>query len=386
MAPIVVNSFMNIWSALESSRGLTAVAACWRERLGDQFEPFKTAFLQRAHGTPKGMPCPRSCACTHEIICDEGRGSSEEGGRCNELPSARKEFEATSSNSRNTEPVSRSSPSTLYTQPSSTIRAVCRCDPPNCPDIPLTHQDIVLFELSWTKISRALCHVFGLDYKPADLGLLNTRQIGSWSADAVPVILTIQHERAWFRTVLLELIARLRRRFILLAPTAQNLDAVSQELLASSDAAFFSLDANLALDEQNGLRLIGARSPGELFARFAPATSGDEQDIADRVFALIQQLESNSTRNGPSVLAVFRMYCIDGLGRTAISRKCNCTRWTINHRIKSIESKTGMKIDQLRKVSSHFEKAEAKFADSRASHIHRKNLIYDEDDANENQE
>src|SRR5262249_24270088 len=150
----------------------------------------------------------------------------------------------------------------LYTPHSSLIRAICRCEPPTCPDVLLTPEDIVLFELSWTKLARALCHAFALDHKPADLGVLNMRQIGSWSVDAVPVVLTIQHERGWFRAVLLELLARLRQRFILLAPTAKNIDAVSHELLAHSNAAFFSLDATVMLTADGALRLRGV-VPGE---------------------------------------------------------------------------------------------------------------------------
>jgi len=262
------------------------------------------------------------------------------------------------------------------------IRAICRCDPQTCPDILLTPDDIALFELSWTKLARALCHAFALDYKPADLGLLNTRQISSWSVDAVPVILTIQHERGWFRTVLLELLARLRQRFILLAPTAKNIDAVSHELLASSDAAFFSLDATVTLSAEGSLRLRGA-VPGELFANFSPQPGDSDEEIASRAFALVHQLASQGTRKEPSVMAVFRMYCIDGFSVSTIARKCGTSRMTVRARLKLVERKTGMKIDQLRKVSAHLEKAEASFVDSRASHIHRRNLIYDEDDSEE---
>lgn len=340
---------MNVWLCLESSRGLTAVAACWRERLGGQFEPFKTAFFQRAHGVPKGMPCPRGCACTHEIVMsDEGKNS--------EL-------------------------STSHSAPSG-ILAVCRCDPPNCPDIRLTSEEIVLYELSWNKLARALCHVFSFDHKPADLGLLNTRQIGSWSADAVPVILTIQHERAWFRTVLLELIARLRHRFILLAPTANNFDAVCQELLASAEAGFFSLDANVTLTEEGELVLAGTRSPGELFARFTPQPREIEEDVAARVFALVQQLETKD-KKPPAPVTVFRMFCIENLSVVQIARKCHCSRGTVRNRLELIHTKTGIEPDLLRKRSTQFETMESELSDSRAAHIHRKNLIYDEDDAGE---
>jgi hypothetical protein len=353
---------MNVWQALETSRGLMAVAASWRSRLGEHFDGFKEAFLQRAAGVPKGMPCPRGCGCAHEIVTSDEWEVSSEGGRSHSLSSAGGEGQGE--------------------EAQSTTRAICRCDPPTCPDILLTPHDIVLLELSWTKLARALCHVFALDYKPADLGLLNTRQIGSWSAEAVPVILTIQHERGWFRTVLLELLARLRQRFILLAPTAKNMDAVSHELLASSDAAFFSLDANVALSDEGALRVTGA-DPGKLFAKFAPQPGDADEEIASRAFALVHQLDAQGTRKPPSLMTVFRMYCIDGFSASTIARKCGSNRMTIRSRLKLVETKTGMNIDQLRKVSAHLEKAEASFADSRASHIHRKNLIYDEDDSEE---
>jgi hypothetical protein len=371
---------MNVWHALESSRGLTAVAASWRERLGDQFDPFKDAFLQRAPGVPKGMPCPLGCACTHEIVTSDGcRVASDERKSADghSPPETSASPIENRSRSRGTKIENPSPPSALDTQ-SSLIRAVCRCEPPNCPDIPLTPDDIVLLELSWTKIARALCHVFALDYKPADLGLLNTRQIGSWSVDAVPVILTIQHERGWFRTPLLELLARLRQRFILLAPTAKNIDAVSHELLASSDAAFFSLHANVALTPEGALRLTGS-APGELFAKFTPQLRDADEDLASRAFALVHQLDSQGTRKPPSLLGVFRMYCVDGFSVSTIARKFRSSRMTVRQRLKLIETKIGMDIEQLRKISAHLERAEASFTDSRASHIHRKNLIYDED-------
>jgi hypothetical protein len=355
---------MNVWQALETSRGLTAVAASWRERLGEQFEAFREAFLQRAPGVAKGMPCPRGCGCTHEIVTgDEGRGSSEEGkeqsDECRVASGGGKKADSHSS-----------------------IRAGCRCDPATCADILLAPEDIILLELSWTKLARAVCRVFEFNYKATDLGLLNTRQIGSWSIDGVPVILTIQHERGWFRSVLLELLARLRQRFILLAPTAKNMDAVSQELLASSGAGFFSLDGNVALTDDGLLRLRGA-GPGKLFAKFTRQPGDSDEEVALRAFALVQQLDAEGARKPPTVLSVFRMYCVDGFSVTTIARKCDTSRMTVRARLKLVETKTGMNIDQLRKISAHFEQAEASFNDARASHIHRKNLIYDEDESNE---
>ncbi len=359
MSAVAVNYGVNVWQGLESSRGLTAVAACWRQRVGEEFDAFKTAFLQRAPGMGRGMPCPRGCACTHEILIDNrvpsphsiGRGIKGEGTL-----------------------------STINSAPS-TILGVCRCDPPNCPDIPLTPEDVILFELSWNKIARALSNVLALDHKPADLGLLNTRQIGSWSVDAVPVILTIQHERSWFRSVVLELIARLRQPFILLAPTARNLDAVCVELLESANAGFFALDAYLALTEQGTLRLRGTRAPGELFAKFTPQPKDLDESVATRAFALVQQLESDQPTKPPTALTVFRLYCIDQLTPAEIARKCRCDRSTVRRRLELVESRTGTSPDRLRRVSAHLGKLEAGISDSRAAHIHRKNLIYDGGDS-----
>src|SRR5260370_29628774 len=138
VGPAVLSCRMNIWQALESSRGLTAVAASWRERLGDPFDPFKDAFLQRAPGIPKGMPCPRGCACTHEIVTsDECRVASDE----------RKSADGHSPPETSVSPIeNRKSVFPLYPLHFSPIRALCRCDPPNCPDILLSPDDIVLLE------------------------------------------------------------------------------------------------------------------------------------------------------------------------------------------------------------------------------------------------
>src|SRR5262249_45088930 len=133
---------------------------------------------------------------------------------------------------------------------------------------------------------------------------------------------------------------------------------------------------------EGSLRLRGV-VPGELFSKFSPQIRDADEDVASRAFALVHQLDSQGTRKPPSLLGVFRMYCVDGFSVSTIARKFRSSRMTVRHRLKLIETKIGMDIDQLRKMSAHLERAEASFVDSRASHIHRKNLIYDEDDSNE---
>ena len=232
------------------------------------------------------------------------------------------------------------------------LLAVCRCPEPHCPDIPLSPADAVLLELSWTKLARAICHAFDLDSRPRDLGLINTRQIGSWSAAAVPVILTIQTDHAWFRGHVLELISRLKGRFILLAPTSAHYDAIAQELIENANAGFFSLEGNVRL-LPSGL-LQATRTPGELFARFTPDPKLEPgEDVARHAFALVEQLETGG--KPPSALAVFRLYCMEGLSANKVARRLRCSKPTVLRRLKLIEKRVGVGVEKLRCYSGHLE-------------------------------
>jgi hypothetical protein len=333
------------WSSLESSRGLISVPACWRERLGDDFENFRAAVLSKSPEPAKYYPCPLACGCMHEIVPNE--------------------------NGRERDPGPILEPSTFNLQ-LSTIHAICLCPEPNCPDILLTPDDAILLELNWAKLARSLCAALNLDSKPTDLGLLNTRQIGSWSADAVPVILTIQTDHAWFRGMLLEMIARLRGRFILLAPTSRHLDAICQEMLANANAGFFPLEGNVRLTTGGVLQSV--KSPGELFARFTPQPRPEHgEEVARRAFALVEQLGADT--KPPTPLTVFRLYCIQALTPARIARKLNCSRPTVLRRLKLIEHRTGVPPAQLRQYSSHLDKIEDEALDSRARKVYRRNLI-----------
>jgi hypothetical protein len=189
------------WNVLECSRGLVSVRAAWEERLGEYFAGFRAAFLQATSRQAASYPCPAKCGCAHLV---------------QHLKSPRS--------------VMRS-------------RKVASCvceDNARCAPLELCPADLALWEVSWTKISQRLCRAFDLRSQPEDLGILNTRQIGTWSSDSVPAILTMQSERAHFRATVLELISRLRGKFILFAPTARNMDALSQEILARAGAGFFA--------------------------------------------------------------------------------------------------------------------------------------------------
>jgi hypothetical protein len=321
---------MKFWRALEELLGPSGVACRWEGRVGDEFAAVKAAFLQARPRPAVSYPCPHGCGCAHAVV-------RHEDGR---------------------------------------MVAVCRCDPWNCDDLRLSEADLVVYELSWAKLGRALAGAFGWAVKGGALPLPGTVQIGAYGSAAVPVILTIQTEPSDFRGVVAELAARLRGPFILFAPTSRFVDGTCQELLANCRAGFFDLESHVSLTAQGNLQ---ARKPGvELFARFLPEEKEPlPEDVARKAFKLIEQLDSDQVIKPPSVLAVFRLYCVKELTADQVARKCRCSKGTIINRLKLIREKTGTEPDELRRFSSHFDQIEDDIRESRASHIHRKRLIGD---------
>ena len=203
------------WRCLETlaagyqlNTSLAAVPAKWRELANGHYDAMLKAFLRTTDEPAFSYPCPQECGCAHEIIRhDSGR-----------------------------------------------IVAVCRCEPWNCDDIPLTPADTLLVELNWAKLGRAIASVLDCDggasgnsHAGGTSLCAGTRQIATFGGAGLPVVLTIQQDRAGFAGVVAQLVATLKERFILLAPTSRLLDANIQAMLKSARAGFFSLEANLEL-------------------------------------------------------------------------------------------------------------------------------------------
>jgi hypothetical protein len=217
---------MSAWPVLELIPNLITFPADWRARTGEEFTAFKTLCLQASSFQPEYYPCQRNCGCWHRIL---------------------RRFDGTGA------------------------VGACHCDPPNCPDFDLTPEDITPLEANPAKLGRAICRALTLDSKPADLGLLFTSQIGAWSANAVPAILTIQTHHTDYELVVANLVAQLKKPFILFAPTAKHFNARCQSLLSGVRADFFPLETTVTL--KPGGTLVAARPPELLFAQFSPSSS-----------------------------------------------------------------------------------------------------------------
>lgn len=94
-------------------------------------------------------------------------------------------------------------------------------------------------------------------------------------------------------------------------------------------------------------------------------------DDARRLFALLKALESEGNYRKAPVTRVFQLYCLEGLKRDEVARKCNCVPSLVTLRLKAIEAKLGRKASALRQLSGHFERIADSLSDDRARRIHR---------------
>jgi hypothetical protein len=321
------------WTGLEAVPGLVAVPAHWARLAGEEFPALSSLCLQSEERLAEAIPCSRDCGCSHRVV-------------------------------RHT---------------NNDIVAVCDCDPWCCDDFALTFDEITLRSVNASKLGRALCVALECEPKYHSFGPPWTWQIGEWPSAQLPVMLTIQNERNEFRHVVAELVSRLRNPFLLLTPGNRHLTAEQIQLMASVNAASVALENLLAVG-RNG-QLHCRRPIAEVFASFRSKTpEPPDEDVARRAFELVGKLDGDVDCEPPSLLTIFRLYCIEELEPGQIARRCGCSRSTVHRRLRSLQSRIGLAPDRLRRLSSQFARIENDLTDSRASHIHRQDLIDDADD------
>lgn len=108
-----------------------------------------------------------------------------------------------------------------------------------------------------------------------------------------------------------------------------------------------------------------------------PAVS---ENVARSAFALLQKLELDAPLKAPSVLTVFRLYCVDGHSADRVARKCRCGKATVIRRLQFIEARTGMKPEQFRAMSGHLQQVDDDLNASGAREIYRQGLANESDE------
>ena len=302
----------SIWQALETlaagyqlNTSLAAVPAKWRELANGHYDAMHKGFLRTTDQPAFSYPCPLECGCAHEIIRhDSGR-----------------------------------------------VVAVCRCEPWNCDDIPLEPADTVLVELNWPKLGRAIASALDCDSANCTALGAGTFQVATFGGAGLPVVLTIQQDRAGFAGVVAHLVATLKERFILLAPTGRFYDAHSQALVKGARAGFFDLESNLELLSTG--RLVAAKRAGELFAPFLPEqTGGVKESESKLVFRLFGELMSLGTHLTAPPAQVFDLMVLKKLNHAETAVECGCARSLITRRVAMIERHFRMTIEKLRDHAS----------------------------------
>ena len=125
---------------------------------------------------------------------------------------------------------------------------------------------------------------------------------------------------------------------------------------------------------ENILGLNAERGAGSSEFETEPATD----DEARRLFALLKALESDGNYRKAPVTRVFQLYCLEGLTRDEVAKKCQCVPSLVTLRLQAIESKLGRKASELRQLSGHFEQIADSLKDDRARRIRRESAM-DED-------
>jgi hypothetical protein len=295
---------LSFWECLEEVPSLVAVPRTWHDCLGTNFDVVARSFLRATNERARSYPCPNHCGCAHEVA------EHEDGS----------------------------------------LVAVCQCEPWRCDDVLLSPADVILLELNWQRLGRAIARAFGCDLKEDDL-LPNTMQIASFSGATLPIILTIQNEAEQFRSIVGQLVALLRRPFVLLGPTTRLVKAPALGFLEGVKAEFFDLESHLSL-LPSGV-LAPRRSAGELFSHLV----GTEQEVSakqvKKLFELFQKLSirGQSQRKG-KIDAVFWLLVFQHRRQASVAEELKCSESVISKRVREIEAFMGLRLEQLKAFGS----------------------------------
>ena len=203
------------WEIIETTPE-AAAALSWRRWLGPAFDAVAAACLRETDRPAKRIACGCGCDCNHRV---RKRGTALVG--------------------------------------------VCDCGE-GCEDMPLTEADVTVWELKLPLLGRAVAKALNCDVNEMEFTMLRTWQVASAGDGPTPVVLTIQADKKSFRSVVGELVARLPKGFILLAPTKSLCNAASSELLAKVRAGFLDLESNFYLSVDG--KLEASKDGKELFA------------------------------------------------------------------------------------------------------------------------
>lgn len=200
-----------LWRSLEKIPGLTHVPAMWEAGCRPDYELIRP-YLRATNTIGSTYPCPHPSPgfCPRRIV-DYGDG---------------------------------------------TFAALCRDPHQICPTVPLTSKDAVLHELDIGGFTRMLADLLGVRWQPPEQRFGHAWGIGlskRRSSLNQPVFFVATFGRAEFRSTVLELLANVQGRFLLVAPTDRYRDVGLQEHFERRGTGFVSLEEQVQLDDEGRL-------------------------------------------------------------------------------------------------------------------------------------
>jgi hypothetical protein len=359
-----------LWSSLEILSTQAALLMEWRQALGDEFTAAR-AFLRPTQQQSESYPCvhPISCGCRHRVV-----------------------FETPDE-----------------------VSAICDCEEAGCDPILLDAADLIVHALNGKRIAASIRQAFQFDESEnGDIGESHSCLVGTWGVRRSRVFFNVPISENGLLNEIDRLCVASPEPFVLLTPTSRFCTPMVQRALRRQGNAQVALSGVVALTPDGRLELIPAAKPlietflGDFGKRItegtpleraihrveeklnaiaknrAPSESAAiSEDVARQAFEIVKKLDTGRPMKKPSLLTVFRLYCINERSAAQIADQCGCSKGTVIDRLNVLANRVGMPLAQLRTYSPQFERTEKEIDDWRARRIDRQDLAHGSEDDDE---
>jgi hypothetical protein len=360
----------NLWHSLEILSTQAALLMEWQNELGADF-PLARAFLRPTSQQVESYPYsrPKSCGCRHRVIFE----SPED------------------------------------------VSAVCDCEESGCEPILLGPDGLIVHALDGRAFSAAIRKAFDFSgIESAGFDGLRSYVVGSWGIRRSHIFFNVPINESGLLKEIDRLCAAIPDPFVLLTPTSRFCTPIVQRALRRQGCAQMALDGVLRLSSLGVLELVPAAKaavdallgdfgkrvaegkPLELaiarveeklnvIAKIRQQSEPVSEDVARQALEIVRKLDAGDRIKKPSLLTVFRLYCVNGMSAGQIALRVSCSKGVVMKRLKLLAEKTGIPAARLRTYSAQFEKIEDGLADSRARRIDRWKLAHEGENDDEDQ-
>lgn len=212
--------------------------------------------------------------------------------------------------------------------------------------MPLAASAVMTWKFDLPRLGRAVAKALGCVAMVAPIGFHRTIQVSALGNPALPVMLTVQPDAEHYRNAVAHLLAHFPKGFILLTPT-KMCDASALEMLTKASAGFYDLESNLTLLPSGVIH--SPKSAEILFAAHLPEKrEALKESEGKRIFGLFMKLASDGKIKKAPLEKVFRLTVLDGHSQSKAAKSCDCVPSLISRRVRTIESRFQMSIEQLR--------------------------------------